>query len=45
MTEMCSRNSVRLFIDATAGGGLDGAGAVGERCASSNTSPTKNFAG
>ena len=45
MTETCPRSSVRVFADATEGGGPDGIAAVRERCASSNTSPAKNFAG
>ena len=45
MAEMCPRSSVRVFTDATGGGGPDGTGAVRERCASSNAPPAKNFAG
>jgi len=45
MAETCPRSSVRLFTDPTGGGGPDGVGVVGERCASSNISPAKNFAG
>lgn len=45
MAEMCPRSPVRLFTDATGGGGRDGTGVVRERCESSNASPAKNFAG
>jgi hypothetical protein len=45
MAEMCPRSSVRVFTDVMVGGGPDGAGAVGERCASSNASPARNLAG
>ena len=45
MAEMCPCSSVRLLTDPTGGGTPDGAGVFGERWASSNTSPAKNFAG
>ena len=45
MTEMRPRSSVRVFTDATEGGGLDGTGAVGQMCPSSNAFPAMNFAG
>ena len=44
MTEMCPRSSVSVVTDATGGGLPDGTGAVGQRWASSNASPAKNFA-
>ena len=45
MTEMWPRSSVRVLTDATGGGGPDGTGATGERCASSKTPPARNFVG
>jgi hypothetical protein len=45
MTEMLPRSSVRVFTDATGGGGPDSIGAVRERCASSNCIPARNFTG
>jgi len=36
---------MRVFTDATGGGGEDGIGAVRERCTSSNASPVRNFTG
>jgi len=39
MAETWPRSSVRVFTDATGGGGPHGTGAAWEKCASSNTSP------
>ena len=45
MTEMRPRSSVRVFANATGGGGPESIGAVRERCASSNASPARNLTG
>lgn len=45
MTETCPSSSVRVFTDATGGGGPGGIGTMGQRCASSNALPARNFAG
>jgi len=45
MAEVYPRSSVRVLTNAMGGGGPDGTGAVEERCASSNASPARNFAG